>query len=155
MIPSFSFPVAAPAGLGQFVDQRQRQQGLDQADGGQDQRRWFRNRLVGVVQQPHVAGFERLVQQPHLVDLADEFYDYSYPQDWIEALEMMDPEERKAALEQDLVPAGCGIAADQFPIRLLMDVDQPSTVWRDDRVAVVADTPGQGRRFGAVEPDEP
>ena len=35
-----------------------------------------------------------------LVDLAEEFYDYSYPQDWIEGLEMMGPDERKAALEE-------------------------------------------------------
>ena len=35
-----------------------------------------------------------------LIDLADEFYDYSYPQDWIEELEMMDPDERRHALEE-------------------------------------------------------
>ena len=35
-----------------------------------------------------------------LVDLAEEFYDYSYPQDWIEQLEMMDPDERKQVLDE-------------------------------------------------------
>ena len=34
------------------------------------------------------------------VDLAEEFYDYSYLQDWIEELELMDPDERKQVLDE-------------------------------------------------------
>ena len=34
------------------------------------------------------------------VDLAEEFYDYSYPQDWVEELETMDPDERKQVLDE-------------------------------------------------------
>ena len=34
------------------------------------------------------------------IDLAEEFYGTSYPQDWIEQLELMDPDERKRALEE-------------------------------------------------------
>ena len=34
------------------------------------------------------------------VDLAEEFYGYSYPQDWIEELELMDPDERKQVLDE-------------------------------------------------------
>ena len=35
-----------------------------------------------------------------LVDLAEEFYGYSYPQDWIEELELMDPDERKQVMDE-------------------------------------------------------
>jgi len=34
------------------------------------------------------------------VGLAEEFYDYSYPQDWIEELESMDPDERRETLKE-------------------------------------------------------
>ena len=46
------------------------------------------------------ADSESLFGGTGLVDLAEEFYDTSYPQDWIEELELMDPDERERALEE-------------------------------------------------------
>ena len=35
-----------------------------------------------------------------VTDIAEEFYDYSYPQDWIEELESMDVDERKLVMDE-------------------------------------------------------
>ena len=43
---------------------------------------------------------ETIFGQDGSLDLAEEYYDYSYPQDWIEELELMEPEERKRVLEE-------------------------------------------------------
>ena len=43
---------------------------------------------------------DTIFEFPYFFDPAEEFYDASYPRDWVEELEWMDPEERRQALEE-------------------------------------------------------